>query len=102
MDARYPTPRTVWIRSPAVPSFFRIAVMWTSIVRSVTVTPGPIARDISWARDRIRPLAWRSAVSSRNSVRVVWMARPSTDTWWVSVLTQTGPSEWVAPAGADP
>ena len=52
---RYPTPRTVSMRSAASPSFFRRLLTWTSMVRSRTTASSPIAASISSWRVNARP-----------------------------------------------
>ena len=65
--------------------------MCTSIVRSVTVTPGPIAREISAGRLSTLPCALTSAASRRNSVMVSFIASPSTNAACSSRSIDTGP-----------
>src|SRR5262245_18599606 len=68
---RYPTPRTVWIRSGR-PSFFRSCATWTSTVRVPPANDTPQTRSSSRPRVTTWP-GWRasSARSSNSSVRSV-------------------------------
>lgn len=67
---RYPTPRTVSMRSAASPIFLRRLLTWTSIVRSSTMASSPIAASISSWRVKARPACRRRASRRRNSVGV--------------------------------